>query len=155
MVTARPSIRPLLNAHNSFPALPCSFFRFFISYLVQAHSFCLNLEEFPLNLEICIEYLSHGRLKIDLRPNFHTWDNRRYRVRGYTLAVNSSQTTNYVVTHVNGVLPALETYRGNLTRICTAEVLNCRAIRGETVQLLTLLMARLVVLAPELTNRNW
>ncbi|CAN0430501.1 unnamed protein product, partial [Discosporangium mesarthrocarpum] len=49
-------------------------------YLVQAHSFCLNLEEFPLNLEICIEHLSHGRLKIDLRPDFHTWNNRRYQV---------------------------------------------------------------------------
>ncbi|CAN0508233.1 unnamed protein product [Ectocarpus sp. 12 AP-2014] len=49
-------------------------------YLVQAHSFCLNLPEFPLNLEICIEHLSHGRLKIELRPNFHTWGNRRYRV---------------------------------------------------------------------------
>ncbi|CAN0016212.1 unnamed protein product, partial [Laminaria digitata] len=50
-------------------------------YLVQAHSFCLNLNEFPLNLEICIEHLSHGRLKIDLRPNFHTWSNRRYQAR--------------------------------------------------------------------------
>lgn len=47
---------------------------------MQAHSFCLNLPEFPLNLEICIEHLSHGRLKIELRPNFHTWGNRRYRV---------------------------------------------------------------------------
>lgn len=52
----------------------------FNRYLVQAHSFCLNLPEFPLNLEICIEHLSHGRLKIELRPNFHTWGNRRYRV---------------------------------------------------------------------------
>lgn len=51
-----------------------------ISYLVQAHSFCLNLAEFPLNLEICIEHLSHGRLKIELRPNFHSWGNRRYQV---------------------------------------------------------------------------
>ncbi|CAN0259586.1 unnamed protein product, partial [Hapterophycus canaliculatus] len=49
-------------------------------YLVQAHSFCLNLAEFPLNLEICIEHLSYGRLKIELRPNFHSWGNRRYQV---------------------------------------------------------------------------
>ena len=47
---------------------------------MQAHSFCLNLPEFPLNLEICIEHLSYGRLKIDLRPNFHSWGNRRYQV---------------------------------------------------------------------------
>ena len=57
----------------------CMFFLCF-SYLVQAHSFCLNLAEFPLNLEICIEHLSHGRLKIELRPNFHSWGNRRYQV---------------------------------------------------------------------------
>lgn len=47
---------------------------------MQAHSFCLNLAEFPLNLEICIEHLSHGRLKIKLRPHFHSWEDRRYQV---------------------------------------------------------------------------
>ncbi|CAN0129155.1 unnamed protein product, partial [Phaeothamnion confervicola] len=49
-------------------------------YLVHAHSFCLNLEEFPLNLELCIEHLSHARLHVELRPNFRQWREGHYRV---------------------------------------------------------------------------